>query len=369
MSTVKANAVTGATTNSNLALTGNGTGVVTIGDGNLAFPDADGNAAAVIGTNGSAQLSFLDAIASTSSNTNLSLSGNGTGGVKVSDYFVQTKGADIASATALTLGKDGNFFDVTGTTTITSIGTQGIGSNIILHFDGALTFTHHATDLILPGGANITTAAGDIAVMYEYASGDWRCVNYTKASGESVITTIGGTGAALQGLQTAYIPAKAMRPTSSNGCAAITDVETTSGRPDLQVLDFDASSDEHAQFDVAFPKSWNAGTITFRVFWVSTATDTDGVSWALQGLSVPDNTTIDAVYGTAIVVDDANQGAVEEMLVTATSSAVTIASAAADCLTFFRIFRDVSDANDTAAEDARLIGVQIFFTTNAGNDA
>jgi hypothetical protein len=135
------------------------------------------------------------------------------------------------------------------------------------------------------------------------------------------------------------------------------------------VLDFDDGSDEHAQFDVAFPKNWNAGTITFRVFWVSTATDTDGVSWALQGLSVPDNTTIDAAYGTAVVVDDANQGAVEEMLVTATSGAVTIASAADDCLTFFRIFRDVSDANDTATEDARLIGVQIFFTTNAGNDA
>ena len=31
------------------------------------------------------------------------------------------------------------------------------------------------------GAANITTAAGDIAVMYEYASGDWRCVSYNKA--------------------------------------------------------------------------------------------------------------------------------------------------------------------------------------------
>ena len=310
-----------------------------------------------------------DAIEAISSNTNLTLTGAGTGGVKVTDYLVQTKGADIASATALVLGKDGNAFDVTGTVTVTSIGTQGIGSIVTLHFDGVLTFTHHSTDLVLPGATNITTAAGDIAVMYEYASGDWRCVNYTKASGESIISTIGGTGVALQGLQTCYIPAKAMRPTSSNPCADITDVETTAGRPDLQVLDFDATADEGAQFDVAFPKNWDAGTITFRVFWVSTATDTDGVSWALQGLSVPDNTTIDAAYGTAIVVDDANQGAVEEMLVTATSGAVTIASAADDCLTFFRIFRDVSDSNDTATEDARLLGCQIFFTTDAGNDA
>jgi hypothetical protein len=58
VSTIKANALTGVTTNSNLALTGNGTGVVTIGDGNLQFPDADGSANQVIGTNASGVLSF-----------------------------------------------------------------------------------------------------------------------------------------------------------------------------------------------------------------------------------------------------------------------------------------------------------------------
>jgi hypothetical protein len=128
-----------------------------------------------------------NAVTGATTNSDLTLSGNGTGGVKVNDYFVQTKGSDIASATSLTLGKDGNQFDVTGTTTITSIATQGIGSYVTLHFDGALTFTHHSTDLVLPGAANITTAAGDIAVMYEYASGDWRCVSYTKASGAAVV--------------------------------------------------------------------------------------------------------------------------------------------------------------------------------------
>jgi len=133
-----------------------------------------------------------DAVTSSQDNTALTLSGRGTGGVKVNDFFVQTKGADISSATALTLGKDGNQFDVTGTTTIVSIATQGIGSYVTLHFDGALTFTHHSTNLILPGAANITTAAGDIAVMYEYASADWRCVSYTKASGAAVVAAGGG---------------------------------------------------------------------------------------------------------------------------------------------------------------------------------
>lgn len=100
----------------------------------------------------------------------------------LSGVLKTVKGADIASAAALTLGTDGNFFDVTGTTTITSINTWHVGGRVLLQFDGALTLTHHATDLILPGAANITTAAGDTAEFVEYAAGDWRCVNYQKAS-------------------------------------------------------------------------------------------------------------------------------------------------------------------------------------------
>ena len=91
------------------------------------------------------------------------------------------KGSDVASATALALGS-GNIFDITGTTTITSIDTVGIGMLAVLRFTGALILTHHATDLILPGAANITTVAGDEAIFVEYATGDWRCVNYQVAS-------------------------------------------------------------------------------------------------------------------------------------------------------------------------------------------
>lgn len=103
---------------------------------------------------------------------------NGTTGLQ----FNWRKGADVASATSLTLGVDGNYFDVTGTTTITSIASLGVGTMVMLQFDSALTLTHNATDLVLPGGANITTAAGDHAIFVEYASGDWRCVSYQRAS-------------------------------------------------------------------------------------------------------------------------------------------------------------------------------------------
>ena len=247
--------------------------------------------------------------------------------------------------------------------------------------DDAIDSEHYAATSI--DTAHIATNQIDETLMKDAFVGDFTDATVTASdyflhgdatdSGNTKKDTVQGVidlvHGATVGLQTIWIPAAAMSPTASNPCADIASVETTSGRPDMRVLDFDDGSDEHAQFQVAFPKSWNEGTITFQVYWCSTAADTDGVSWGLQGVSVPDNSTIDVAYGTAIVVDDVNQGAAEEMLVSPTSSAVTIAGAAVDTVTFFRIFRDVSDANDTAAEDARLIGVKLFFTTDAENDA
>ena len=92
------------------------------------------------------------------------------------------KGADLASANALALGTDGDYFDITGTTAITSIGTVGIGTVIKLHFDGALTLTHNATDLVLPLGQDITTYAGLELELIEYASADWRLIGGINAS-------------------------------------------------------------------------------------------------------------------------------------------------------------------------------------------
>lgn len=104
----------------------------------------------------------------------------------------ETKGADIASATTTDIGAaTGNYIDVTGTTTITGLGTVQAGTRRIVRFTGILTLTHNATSLILPGGANITTAAGDVATFVSLGSGNWRAVNYTKADGTAIV---GGGG-------------------------------------------------------------------------------------------------------------------------------------------------------------------------------
>lgn len=99
----------------------------------------------------------------------------GLDGVVAIESLVEwKKGADIASAAALTLGTDGNYFVVTGTTTITSISTQTAGTIIVLRFSGALTFTYNATNLILQDSKNLTTAAGDMVSLISEGSGNWR---------------------------------------------------------------------------------------------------------------------------------------------------------------------------------------------------
>lgn len=97
------------------------------------------------------------------------------------------KGADVASAATIDLSTcAGDFCDVTGTTTITAITSEAAGIRRKVRFTGALTFTHNATSLILPGGANITTANGDTADLISLGSGNWLCFSYTKASGEPI---------------------------------------------------------------------------------------------------------------------------------------------------------------------------------------
>jgi hypothetical protein len=90
---------------------------------------------------------------------------------------------DIASAGTMDIGAvSSENLRVTGTATINILGTAARGTYRRLLFAAALTITHNATSLILLGGANIKTAAGDEAEFVSEGSGNWRCVNYVQAA-------------------------------------------------------------------------------------------------------------------------------------------------------------------------------------------
>jgi hypothetical protein len=103
------------------------------------------------------------------------------------NIFIPSEGviawADVASAASVDLGAQASrSLRITGTTTITSFGTAANGITRKLRFAGALTLTHNAGSLILPGAANIITAAGDTAEAISLGLGNWLVFNFTRAS-------------------------------------------------------------------------------------------------------------------------------------------------------------------------------------------
>jgi hypothetical protein len=89
--------------------------------------------------------------------------------------------ATVASAATADIGAANSLYvQITGTTGITSFGANYNGPRF-LRFAAALTLTHNATTLILPGAANITTAAGDTCIALPI-SGGWYVAQYVRAS-------------------------------------------------------------------------------------------------------------------------------------------------------------------------------------------
>jgi hypothetical protein len=100
--------------------------------------------------------------AGTASGARANIAAAGTGVVNTfTSTQIWKKGADLTpSAGVLTLGTDGNSFDVVSGA-ISSIAGGTAGQWVLLHFDAASAITHHATNLPLPGGVSKTTATGD----------------------------------------------------------------------------------------------------------------------------------------------------------------------------------------------------------------
>ena len=171
-----------------------------------------------------------------------------------------------------------------GTLSFASVGTADGSISTAKIADDAVTSAKIADDAVV--AAAIADNAVDIARL-----------NVSDGSANQVLTTNGSATLSFQtgklvGKETIYVPAAAMYPNTTAGCADIEQVELSNG-PELKCLDFDASSDENAQFTVAFPKSWNEGTVTFQAFFTVKSRCHDDVvhvphcSVALSGLQCP----------------------------------------------------------------------------------
>jgi hypothetical protein len=306
-------------------------------------------------------------------------------------YTVQIKAASGSGATVTwaTGEKDWRILYFDGVATNTGVYDTGFGAgNVTL--TGTQTLTNKTltspkigTSILDTNGLQLAllTATGSAVNEFTIANaaagagpilsstGDESNVDINLNPKGTGVLKSGAAAVKVAGKETIFVPAQAMFGTTTNGAAAEA-VETTATRPELKVLDFDASTAEYAQFSIAMPKSWNLGTVTFQAFWTPSTTNTGNCIFGLQGVSCTEGDTADVVFGTAQEVTDAGIGTVEDVQMTAVSSDMTIAgSPADDDYTFFQVYRDAADGSDTFTGDARLLGIKLFYTTDAANDA
>ena len=208
-------------------------------------------------------------------------------------------------------------------------------------------------------------------------STDWHRVAgvwAAKVFGTGVTSINGDIGPAVtavtKGKHAVPMAAGSMTPSSTGGCAALANIASASNQPDIATLDFDATTQEYAQFAIPMPKSWDKGTITALFNWSHAATTVNfGVVWNIQAVAVSNDDTIAVNFGTAQQVADTG-GTTNDLYVTSETPAITVGGSPANGDTvFFRVSRVTGDGGDTMAIDARLHSVILFITTDADNDA
>ncbi len=176
MSTIKSDAITAATgTNTNLALTGKGTGKVALGDGALTFPDSDGSANQPIITDGSAGLSFstlpiAGGGTGSTSTTYCSLTANVTGTLPIANGGTNSTSTTYCDLTA----------NVTGTMPVANGGTGAVThtANNVLTGNGTSAFSSVAPstsgNVLTSDGSAWTSAAapggGEVANHTNYVN-------------------------------------------------------------------------------------------------------------------------------------------------------------------------------------------------------
>lgn len=179
-----------------------------------------------------------------------------------------------------------------------------------------------------------------------------------------------GDGSSTVGRHAIYVAAAGMRPSAAGGCAVLANIASGANQPDIQSLDFDATTAEHAQFSLVMPKKWNRGAITFRPHWSHAEAPTNfGVVWTLQAVAVGNDDPIGVPYGAAGSSSDTG-GTANDLYTGPESAGITVGGPAGpEEMLFFRVSRAPGDAGDTLSVDARLHGLTLYVITDADTDA
>lgn len=185
---------------------------------------------------------------------------------------------------------------------------------------------------------------------------------------DGVATPISTSGT--KGRHAVPIMAGSMGPSVTGGCAALASIASGANQPDIVTLNFDAVTQEYAQFSIPMPSSWNRSTVTFVPIWSHASTTTNfGVAWTLQAVAVSNDDPIAVAFGTAVASVDTG-GTTDDIYFGPESSPITVGgSPQSGDMVLFRVSRDTGNGGDTMAIDARLHGIVLYIVTNLDIDA
>jgi len=168
------------------------------------------------------------------------------------------------------------------------------------------------------------------------------------------------------GKQTMWLPAAAFTARLTNG-PALNQFLTTNGA-NYKTLDFDPSTQEVVEIAIRMPKSWDKGTISFTPVVSQLTTSAGAASWNLWTAVVTAGDIIDPPYGSPGVVT-VSMGTANIMYIGSESAAISSANTALDGDLFvLALARAPAVGADTLAVDARLHGINMYYTANADSD-
>lgn len=210
----------------------------------------------------------------------------------------------------------------------------------VLDFSAGYTVASHSATFDVDNGSNRGTITAGAGTPYVLAQ-----------AGDTIVIT--GT-ADNNGTYIIY---------SATG-TVITTAGIIAGADGVEAATVVTTMDEHAQCTIpSMPSDWDGGTLTAKFIWTANDATTNAVVWEAYLHSFADNEALDTAWGTPKTVTDANGGVAYVLRISGATAVITpVGSPAAGELLHVDICRLATDAADTLAVDARLLGVIFTYT-------
>jgi len=274
----------------------------------------------------------------------------GTGAVTAGKLGTGAATADKIGAGAVTADKLG-----TGAVTANKLGDGAVTTGKL--GDGAVTTGK------LDDGAVDESKLGELAVTESKIGAG--AVTTAKIDDNAVTIDKIGFDPLLEGAMSVWIPARAFTPSVIQGAVMVDKDFASASKASLSVLTFPKPQQTYASTVVAWPKSWDRGTVSFQVYWFSPSA-TGGVAWSIGFLDLDSGQTLNqTITLSGLSISTASSA---NFLYAATPMSLGINASGEGSVSVFHLSRSVGNGSDTLSGDAMLIGVMMKYLNSAGND-